>query len=245
MSADPTSKTAQDLITGALRTIGQYAPGETLSADDANDAIDALNGLLDVLSNESLAVYNNNENIITLTPGKLSYTVGSGGDINIQRPLRITQAYTRLTGTNGSIDFPCELVETNQYTSIGYKNQPGPWPKMAYYNASFPLATLYFWPVPSGSYEFHFWTDMLLQSVNLTTQLTLPQGYYLYLQFALAEIMATKYGMEPPPTVKQMASRFLKAIKANNQEPDRMAFIDGALVASNVHDAGFILTGGF
>lgn len=245
MSADPTSKTALDLIKGALRLIGQYAPGESLSADDANDGLDSLNGLLDVLSTQNLAIFNNNENITTLVAGQSAYTVGVGGNINIQRPLRITQAYSRLTTSGSSVDFQCDIKDTAFYASIGMKNQPGPWPKVLYYNTSFPLAQLFVWPVPQRAIEFHFWTDMLMQSVSLTTQLALPQGYYLALQFALAEILAPQYGVAVSADARRLADRYMKAIKSNNSSPDRLMVVDGAIATTGAADAGFYLTGGF
>ena len=245
MSADPTTKTALDLNTGALRKTGQYAPGEAISSADANDALDVLNGLLDIWSNQSLSVFNNNENVITLVPGKQMYTVGTGGDIPIQRPLRITAAYTRMTTSGSTVDFPCEVKDTNEYTSIGLKSQPGPWPKWLYYNTSFPLSQIYFWPVPTSAYEFHFWTDMLMQSVNLTDALNMPQGYYMALQYGLAELLCPEYGVAVPPDVRRMAKEFKSALKANNASPDRIISIDGAIAESNANNAGFILTGGF
>ena len=245
MSADPTSKTALDLITGAMRKTGEYAPGEPIAAQDANDALDVLNGFLDVLSNESFAVFNNNENVVTLTPGKQVYTVGMGGEINMQRPLRITNAYSRLTTSNGAVDFQCDVKDTAFYTSIGMKMQPGPWPKALYFNTGYPLAQLFFWPVPNQPLEFHFWTDMLLQSVNLTDALNLPQGYYLWLQYALAENLCVEYGIPVPADIRRLASQYKKTIKRNNMNPTRDMAVDGAIAASGGSDAGFILTGGF
>jgi hypothetical protein len=58
MSTDQTTKTALDLITGALRKIGQYAPGEAVDSQDANDALDSLNGMLDLWTNQNLSVFN-------------------------------------------------------------------------------------------------------------------------------------------------------------------------------------------
>ncbi|HEY8879210.1 MAG TPA: hypothetical protein VIN03_16700 [Roseateles sp.] len=245
MATDPTTKNALDLITGALRKTGEYAAGEPISNEDANAALDSLNGLLDVLSNEHLAVYNNNENIISLTPGKSTYTVGVGGEVNIQRPLRITQAYSRLTTSGSPVDFPCDLVDTDGYTSIGLKQQPGPWPKRAYYNASFPLAQLYLWPVPTQAAEFHFWTDMLFQPESLTSTVSLPQGYYLFLQYALAEVLCADYGIPVPPDTRRLAEKYKKILKGNNSTPDRIAAMDGAILPRGANDAGFILTGGF
>lgn len=245
MANDPTTKTALDVITGAMRKTGQYTPGEAISAADANDALDVLNALFDSMSLEDKSTFFRNENIVTLTPGQLSYTVGVGGQINIQRPLRIANAYSRITTSNSFVDFRCEIVDEDQYASIGLKSQPGPWAKWLYYNAQFPLATLYLWPVPTQSVQFHFWTDMLLQSVSLTTQLSLPQGYYNYLQFALAELLCVDYGIGVPPDLKRLAARYERMIKSNNSAVDREITIDRAITPTNANDAGWILTGGF
>lgn len=322
-SNDPTTLTALKLITGALRKTGQYGAGEAISSEDAADALDVFNGLLDSLSNDNKAIFFSNENIITLTANQLSYTIGneyagnfvgtvtsgsptitgftppqlptngniqqsfvvgatligpgiptgttalaigsntvtmsqnavgnftnqisftSPGQIAIQRPLRITQAYSRITTTNSFVDFPCEIKDIDAYAHIGLKYQPGPWAKWLFYNPTFPNGTIYLWPVPTQTVQFHFWTDMLLQSVGLTDVLRLPQGYYNYLQFALAELLCVDYGIGVPPDLARLARRYEMMIKSNNATVDREIAIDAAIQTRNANNAGFILTGGF
>jgi len=245
MSSDPTTKTALDLITGALRKIGQYAPGETLAAADAMDALDSVNGLLDMWSAQKLTVYNNIETVLPLTAGQSSYTVGLTGYFNIERPLRIDKAYSRITTGNGSVDFPCQLTTLEKYGSIGLKSQPGPWPKIAYYNTSYPLANLIFWPVPQTNVEFHLWTEQVFTSLDLSTTLSMPRGYYLGLQFAVAELLCPEYGVAVPPDVRRFAKEFKAVIKSLNGSPQAESGVDMAIVSSNGNNAGFILTGGF
>jgi hypothetical protein len=69
--------TAQDLITGALRFINVYAPGESLDAADADDSMQTLNELLASWSTTPGAVFKSVENILYFTPGQYSYTVGN------------------------------------------------------------------------------------------------------------------------------------------------------------------------
>ena len=245
MSNDPTTKTALDLVAGALRKIGQYAPGETLSAADVNDALDTLNGLLDIWSNQKLTVFNNIETVLNLTAGKASYTLGLTGDFNIERPLTIDTAYSRITTGNGSVDFPCEITTLNKYAGLGLKSQPGPWPKLAYFNSGYPLSTLTFWPVPQRAIEFHLWSDQVLASLNLTSQLNMPRGYMLGLQFALAELLCPEYGMAVPADIRRFAKEFKAVIKALNGTPQSETGVDAAIVSGNGSDAGFILHGGF
>lgn len=245
MSNDPTTKTALDLVTGALRKIGQYAPGEPLCAADANDALDTFNALLDMWSAQKLMVYNNIETVKNLSAGVASYTVGIGGDFNIERPLRIDRAYSRYGNGNTSVDYQCDLVSVEKYTSIGLKSQPGPWPKIAYYNTGYPLANLIFWPVPQTNLEFHLWSEQVFTSLDLATPLNLPRGYYLGLQYALGEVLCPEYGMAVPADVRRFSKEFKSILKSLNATPQAMSGVDGAIVASNGNNAGFILTGGF
>lgn len=245
MALDPTQKTTLDLITGAMRKTGQYAPGEAITAADANDALDVLNALLDSLSNESKLTFDSTENIVTLTPGQAIYTVGAGGQINVPRPLQITDAYSRLTTSASSVDFPCGIRDLADYASIGLKLQPGPWAKWVFYNPTFPLGTLYFWPVPTQTVEFHFWTTGLLNFVSLTQQLTLPQGYYNFLQFKLAEMLCIDYGVPISPDLARLTRQFESVIRSTNEVPDRSIRIDAGIATRNNNDAGWFLTGGF
>jgi hypothetical protein len=238
---------ALDLITGALRKINVLASGEVPSAAETADALVVLNDLLDTWSTEHLSVYNNAENIIVLTPGKSSYTVGPGGDFNIVRPLRITNAYTRLStsGTTG-IDYFCDIWTIDEYSQIGLKGQPGPWPKALYYNTGYPLSTLILWPVPTMGGEFHMWTDAVFTTfANATDAVNLPQGYSRALKLSLALELAPEYGVQVPPLLLEQARKAKEAIKALNATPQATANYDRAIVATGRGDAGWILHGGF
>ena len=59
------STTAGDQINAALRLIGQLAEGETPSAATSQDALAALNQMLDSWSIERLSVYNTQDQVFT------------------------------------------------------------------------------------------------------------------------------------------------------------------------------------
>jgi hypothetical protein len=115
-----------------------------------------------------------------------------------------------------------------------------------YFNTSYPLAELIFWPVPSQNAEFHLWADMVFsQFANLTDSVTLPQGYMLALQTNLAVLLAPEYGTQPTPELVAQARVTKKALKALNATPQATSTYDGALVGSGANDAGWVLNGGF
>lgn len=73
--------TALDLVSRALRAVGAYGPGETIDTEDANDAFDTLNELLDQCSNSTMMIPYITEIIFSLVSNTYQYTIGNGGTI--------------------------------------------------------------------------------------------------------------------------------------------------------------------
>lgn len=73
----PTTSTALDLIIGGLRNINALEAGETPQGNDASDALQVLNDLLDSLSTDKLFIFSPVENILSWTPGQFAYTLGN------------------------------------------------------------------------------------------------------------------------------------------------------------------------
>ena len=65
-----------EIISRALKDIGALASGETPTADEAQDAFDMLNDLLDQWTNEDMMVFNVTEIIFPIVPGQVQYTIG-------------------------------------------------------------------------------------------------------------------------------------------------------------------------
>lgn len=72
---------ALDLVTRALKSVGAYGPGEPIDQEDANDAFDMLNDMLDTWSNSTQMISYITEIIFTLTNNIYQYTIGPGGTI--------------------------------------------------------------------------------------------------------------------------------------------------------------------
>lgn len=102
---------ALDIVTRALRTIGTYAAGESIDADDANDAFDMLNDMLETWSNATMMVPYVTEIIWTLTGNQQNYTIGQGGTIGGS----FTGAITLTTLTVSAI--PAGNIALGQYVT--------------------------------------------------------------------------------------------------------------------------------
>ncbi len=237
--------TAEDLIKGALRRINSYAPGEPLAAFDANDALETLNDLLDSWSTDEYMVYGSVENIFYYTAGQYIYTIGPGGDFDTKRPLRITNAFTRITTQASGLDYPIDIIDQDTYTRIGFKGIAAPWPIKLWYNPTWPLGTISFYQNPSDAAELHLFTDTILADLTLTDEFDVPQGYARAIKFNLARELCLEYGLQISPTLEKLASESLSVVKALNAQPVPLTRLDQEMISGNRTDAGWILSGGF
>ena len=81
--------TVGDIITSALSKVLVNNAQDTLSSADTQLAFDALGVLIDALGIERLACYALTTTAHPLTGGTGSYTIGTGGVFNVDRPARI------------------------------------------------------------------------------------------------------------------------------------------------------------
>ena len=185
-------------------------------------------------------------NVATASFTSAAYNYTICGQWKIQRPLRISNAYTRLSYGNATVDFPCWRASIDMYTALGLKKQPGPYPRYFYYNPTFPLGTIFIWPVTSLGGEFHLWADNVFNQFNaLTDQVQFPQGYFLALQFNLALVLAPEFGKVPPNGLIKAAADLKKALRNTNSLAQNSATFDLPSSGNAKANAAWILTGGF
>jgi len=97
-----------DIISRAMKDIGALASGETPSPEEAQDAFDMLNDLIDQWSNEDMIVFNTTEIIWPVIAGQVQYTIGpyhaSSNFIGAQFTGSITGNILTVTGiTSGAV----------------------------------------------------------------------------------------------------------------------------------------------
>lgn len=176
---------------------------------------------------------------------QITYT--TPGNFAIPRPLRIPTAFTRITTVGGGLDYPIDFEGgRDKYNAIGLKGVQAPWPIVGWYNPTFPLGNVYFYPNPSGAGQLHLFTDTILSDFStLNQQINLPQGYARAIKKNLALELAPEYGKTASQLLVKQANESLNMIRALNQAPAIQAFYDRDIVKANRTDAGWILHGGF
>ena len=211
--------TASDLINIALRTSGILASGETADYSMANDALVKLNHLLESLSNESLVIYQNTQDSLTLD-GSTSYTFGVSGtpDINSARPIKIHSAIYR---DANSLDYPVDVITQGEYDSIGDKSFASDILTYIYVNATYPNATVYVYPVSTSGTLLINSSKALTSFATLVTSVSLPHGYERMLIYGLASELMIEYGLINP-AIEQRYVESKSDLKRTNTNPSTM-----------------------
>lgn len=221
------SITANDMIQRSMRLLGALAQGESPTAQEATDGLYALNAMLDSWWNDNLAVFQILEETFTWTGLQASQTIGTGGDFNTTRPVKMFSGFSRVNG----VDYPFDIVSKETYDRVVAKSTvTSTFPRIMFYNHAFPLGTLYAYPIPSTALSVHLNSLKQIQSFPLlTTAISLPPGYQRAIEYNLAVEMSTDFSLPIPGNVGMIAQQSLAKLKRTNQ-PSMVANLDAAIV---------------
>lgn len=215
--------TAGELINGALRLIGQLAEGETPSPETANDALTAMNQMIDSWSTERLSIFSTQDQVFTWPASTISRTFGPTGDFVGNRPVSVDDSTYFKDPTTG-VSFGIKIINQQQYDGIAVKTVTSTYPQVLWINMDMPNIAMYIYPVPTRALEWHFISvDELMRPATLSTELLIPPGYMRAFRFNLACELAPEYGVEPPPQVARIAMYSKRNIKRINAPDDIMA----------------------
>ena len=215
--------TAGDVINGSLRLIGVLAEGETPSSETAQDALNALNQMIDSWNTERLAVYSTIDQIETWPPSQRFRTFGPTGDIVGSRPVLIDDS-TYFRDPASGISYGLKLINQQQYNGIAVKTVTSTYPQVLWVNMTYPNIEMYVYPVPTKVLEFHIVSvQELTQPANLATDLAFPPGYLRCFRYNLACELAPEFGVEPSRQVQRIAMTSKRNLKRINNPDDIMA----------------------
>ncbi len=215
--------TAADQINGALRLIGQLAESEVPTAAASQDALTALNQMIDSWNTERLSIFSTQDQVFSWAPGLISRTLGPSGDFVGNRPILLDDA-TYFKDPASGISYGIKMINQQQYDGIAVKTVTSTYPQVLWINMSYPNIEMYVYPVPTKVLEWHFISvEELTQPATLTTTLAFPPGYLRAFRYNLACEIAAEFGVEPPPTVARIAMTSKRNLKRINNPDDIMS----------------------
>jgi len=215
--------TAGELINGALRLIGMLAEGETPSAATSQDALTAMNQMIDSWNTERLSVFSTQDQIFTWPNNQVHRTLGPTGDFAGNRPVQLDDSTYFKDPTTG-ISYGIKIINQQQYDGIAVKSVTSTFPQVMWINMDYPNIDMYVYPVPTKALEWHFISVTELdQPVTIYTDLTFPPGYLRAFRYNLACEIAAEFGVEPSPQVSRIAMTSKRNLKRINNPDDIMS----------------------
>ena len=229
-----TTYTAGEQINRALRLLGVLAEGETPTAAMSNDALMALNQMIDSWNTERLSVFNTIDQIFTWPAGEIQRHLGpsgaSLGGFDGIRPILLDDS-TYFKAPSG-VSYGIKFVNQQQYNGIAVKTVTSTYPQVMWINMEFPNIQMTVYPRPTQDLEWHFVSVQELdRPADLTTVMYYPPGYLRAFTYALAMEIAPEFGIEPSPQVQRIAMTSKRDLKRINNPDDVMA-MPYALVAN-------------
>jgi hypothetical protein len=225
-----TTYTAGQQIERALRLLGVLAEGETPSAATSQDALMALNQMVDSWNTERLSVFSTQDQIFTWPAGLISRTLGPSGDFIGLRPILLDDSTYFRAPTN--VSYGIKFINQQQYNGIAVKTVTSTYPQVMWVNMTFPNIEIYLYPRPTQDLEFHFVSvQELTRPADLSTVMYYPPGYLRAFTYNLAMEFAPEFGVEPSQQVQRIAMTSKRDLKRINNPDDVMA-LPYALVAN-------------
>ena len=222
--------TAGDQINRALRLLGILAEGETPSAAMSQDALMAMNQMIESWNIERLSVFCTQDQVFTWPSGLLSRTLGPSGDFVGNRPVLFDDA-TYFKAPNG-VSYGIKFINQQQYNGIAVKTVTSTYPQVIFANMTYPNVEMFIYPRPTQDLEWHFISVQELdQPAQLVTELHFPPGYLRAFTYNLAMEIAPEFGVEPSPQVQRIAMTSKRNLKRINN-PDDVMSIPYAIVAT-------------
>ena len=214
--------TAGEQINRALRLLGVLAEGETPAAVVSQDALMALNQMIESWNIERLSVFCTQDQVFTWPSGLISRTLGPTGDFVGNRPVLLDDS-TYYVGNNG-VSYGIKFINQDQYNGIAVKTVTSTFPQVIFVNETYPNVEMYVYPRPTQDLVWHFISvQELSQPATLATSLLFPQGYLRAFVYNLAMELAPEFGVEPSPQVKRIAMTAKRNLKRINNPDDVMS----------------------
>jgi len=214
---------AGDIINGSLRLLGVLAEGETPSAETSQDALFAMNQMIESWNTERLSVFSTQDQVFNWPAMELSRTLGPTGDFVGNRPVYFDDS-TYFRDPSSGISYGIKFINQQQYNGIAVKTVTSTYPQVIFVNMTYPDVEMFIYPKPTKLLEWHFISvEELSRPATLATDLTFPPGYLRAFRYNLACEMAPEFGVEPSRQVQRIAMVSKRTLKRVNNPDDIMA----------------------
>jgi len=192
--------TRDAIINAAFRKIGVSVDGATASSTQLVNAQEALNNVVFSLYAQGMPVWAMTTTSFTPVLGQVAYPVGLGlgvGNLNIQAPLKIVQAFSRDNISN--TDIPMNIYTQYNYNLLSTKINEG-YPVHLWYQPLNQAGTITIWPAPdqytATNRSIYFVYQRAFDQFDAGTDTPdFPQVWLEPLIYSLAHRLSPEFGL--------------------------------------------------
>lgn len=236
----------REIISTAMRLIGQLAEGEEPSVSALSDGMRSFNTMIDSWDLERLTVYGTRTQIFNWPAGQATQNMPK---ILPEDGVLHLDSSTYFVDPSTGISYPITMVNQEQYNSISLKSATGPFPSVMYSELRSPVSlntapvlTMNIYPVPDRQLSFNLVVTQVLEKLeSVNDSLNLLSGYDRCCKYNLACEIAPEYGVEPSATVRRIAMISKRNLKRINN-PDLILKMPANLIANryryNIYTGG-------
>ena len=219
------SMTRTQILDGALLNLGVLRSGATVTSDSnlESDCAFVLNSMLKHFINMGMELWTRKETSFTATADKTSYTLAPAGNVAIDVPERLVQAWIQNPAGNDTIMHEIAMWD---YRRLSDKDSSGTSTQFAYdYTPS--QGTFYPWPIPTLSTStyyivYHKPYDDMDAAANT---LDFPQRWYDALLWNLTVRLAPQFGYKLTPDIRSLAQTTLMEAQRGGFEGGSVQFV--------------------
>lgn len=210
-----------DICRDALLELNVFNASSAIANDEITFVFGKAQRLIDNWNADREAVYADAFADYTFTPNLSPHTIGPGGTFNVtQRPISLDYAALRLSGSSNPYA-KIEVRDQAWYQALTVPSLTSSIPTDVYYEPTWPLGNLYFYPVPTTALGVRLWARNVLSALLLTDAFSLPPGYKDAITLTLAEMIAQPYEKQVSDDLRTAAREARARVFGNNIEvPD-------------------------
>ncbi len=160
--------------------------------------------------------------LFNIIPSKGDYTIGLSGDFDTPWPDRVERAGMVLTSETPNPEYPIFPLSIDEWKEWTLKTQSTNWPRVYFYERSYPLGILHLLYVPTDANQIALYLEEALLPISATgdTLLDFPPGYQEAIESNLAVRIAAKSpGSNIQEFTVELSRSSLMLIKNANNRP--------------------------
>lgn len=231
--------TLNSLLADALGEIGIVAADEDGDPSDVQLAKRYFEAMEDAFQADRLLLYTADRLTFTLNPLNVltgaSNTIGVGGNFVTTRPIWIADVQVIPVGADYEI--PVLPFTRDEWNRESLKSLTQDWPTRYFYEPSFPLGVIHWWPIATTAAEVVLSLPTPLSApATLATTLVFPPGYREMWRLNLALRLVRPFKVKEPVGLREDARAALSVVKRNNDEGPPPSRADAALRQGGGYD---------